>query len=203
MIARHARADDLPALERTLAIAFADDPMVSWVSGIDGPEQRERRIEVMAPGFFRPSLRAALLRGHSYTVDGCGGAALWSAPDVPMFREEEGVALATGVAEHCGPDAVQRLVALGELVGSHHPRDVPHFYLFLLGASDQGRGVGAAVIRPVLDRCDLDGLPAYLESSNERNVSFYTRHGFRVLWEDRPAPDGPLFRGMWRDPSPT
>ena len=71
----------------------------------------------------------------------------------------------------------------------------------ILGAAEQGRGIGAAVIRPVLDRCDADGLPAYLESSNEQNLSFYARHGFRQLWEDRPAPDGPVFRGMWRDPS--
>lgn len=198
--ARHALAADVPELERTLAIAFADDPMIEWVSGLHGPELRARRIELMGPAFFRPALAAALVRGHTYTVDGCGAAALWSPPDVRMFRDDEGNAFGMSVAEHCGVEAVQRLMTLGEFVGGHHPGDVPHFYLFVLGASEQGHGLGAAVIRPVLDRCDLDGVPAYLESSSERNLSFYARHGFRVLWEGRPAPDGPVFHGMWRDP---
>ncbi len=85
------------------------------------------------------------------------------------------------------------------MVGSHHPSE-SHFYLFVLGAAEQGRGIGSTAIRPVLDRCDADGLPAYLESSSERNRSFYERLGFQVLWEDRPTSDGPVFRGMWRDP---
>ena len=75
-----------------------------------------------------------------------------------------------------------------------------HVHAAEFGAAVQGRGVGATVIRPVLDRCDADGLPAYLESSSVTNVSFYERLGFRIIWEDRPGDDGPLFRGMWRDP---
>jgi hypothetical protein len=30
-------------------------------------------------------------------------------------------------------------------------------------------------------RVDAEGLPAYLESSNPRNISFYERHGFEVV----------------------
>jgi len=195
--ARQALAHDLPALETSLAVAFADDPMIVWVTG---EHDRARRIETTAAGFFGPSLAAALQRGHVYTVDGRSGAALWSPPDVRMFHDDEGAAFANAMIEHVGPTSMDRLAAIGELVGGHHPHDEPHFYLFVLGAAEQGRGVGAAVIAPVLGRCDSDGLPAYLESSSDRNLSFYERHGFVVQWEDRPAPDGPLFRGMWRDP---
>ena len=42
----------------------------------------------------------------------------------------------------------------------------------------QGTGTGGPLLQPVLDRCDAEGLPAYLESSNPRNWSFYARHGF-------------------------
>ena len=195
-LARHALAADLPALEVALATAFADDPMITWVSGVD---DRAERIERSTAGFFRTAVAAGFQRGHLYTVDGCGGAAVWSPPDVHMFREEEGNALGAAVHEHFGPAGLERLMSLGAMVGSHHPHET-HFYLFVLGAAAQGRGVGATVIRPVLDRCDVDGLPAYLESSSSQNRSFYERQGFRVLWEDRPLPDGPLFRGMWRDP---
>ena len=32
-----------------------------------------------------------------------------------------------------------------------------------------------------LQRCDEDGLIAYLESSNPRNLSLYERHGFEII----------------------
>lgn len=51
----------------------------------------------------------------------------------------------------------------------------------------------------MLDRCDRDGLPAYLESSNERNVPFYLRQGFEVTGEIE-LPGGPKVWPMWRTP---
>ena len=51
----------------------------------------------------------------------------------------------------------------------------------------------------MLERCDREGVGAYLESSKERNVAFYGRHGFRVTGETR-FPRGPRLWLMWRDP---
>jgi GNAT superfamily N-acetyltransferase len=49
----------------------------------------------------------------------------------------------------------------------------------------QGRGLGSAVLAPVLEGCDRDGIGAYLVSSKERNIDFYARFGFRVTREVR------------------
>jgi ribosomal protein S18 acetylase RimI-like enzyme len=82
-----------------------------------------------------------------------------------------------------------------------HPEDPPHWYLAILGTdpSAQGRGLGSAMMGPILEGCDREGLGAYLESSKERNVDFYARHGFRVTGERR-LPRGPRLWPMWRDP---
>lgn len=43
----------------------------------------------------------------------------------------------------------------------------------------QNRGLGEALMRPMLERCDESNMPAYLESTNPRNEPFYERLGFR------------------------
>ena len=84
-----------------------------------------------------------------------------------------------------------------------HPDEQPHYYLGILGTDPdhQGKGLGSAAMQPVLDRCDSEGLGAYLESSKEQNVPFYRRHGFEVTGEVR-MPGGPPLWPMWRDPQP-
>jgi ribosomal protein S18 acetylase RimI-like enzyme len=194
---RQALRADLPELSHALAEAFVDDPMMVWIAG--GRDADARRA-IFAPGFFLPCLAAGLGRGHTYTTSDRTGAAIWSPPETHFFDEAHGAAFGEAVKGHAGTEAVMRLVSLGAMVGGHHPYDIPHFYLFVLGTTTKGHGIGSDLLRPVLDRCDADGLPAYLESSNSRNVGFYERHGFQVQWEERPSDDGPLLRGMWRVP---
>ena len=60
------------------------------------------------------------------------------------------------------------------------------------------RGLGAEALAPTLSVCDAEGMPAYLESSNPRNMTLYRRHGFVEIGEI-PLPDGPSLYPMWRD----
>ena len=77
----------------------------------------------------------------------------------------------------------------------------PHWYLAILGTDPphQGKGVGGALLAPVLTRCDTEGTGAYLESSKPDNVPYYERFGFRVSGQID-MPDGPTMWPMWRDP---
>ena len=59
------------------------------------------------------------------------------------------------------------------------------------------------MLREVLDGADRDGVPAYLESSNERNLTLYERNGFRVVGEHRALGRGPTIWRMWRAPGTT
>jgi ribosomal protein S18 acetylase RimI-like enzyme len=85
-------------------------------------------------------------------------------------------------------------------VDSKHPHD-PHYYLPFIGVEPgwQGRGFGASLMRPVLERCDREGLPAYLEASTPRNRALYERNGFEVFEEFAVKGSPPLWQ-MWREP---
>jgi GNAT superfamily N-acetyltransferase len=89
---------------------------------------------------------------------------------------------------------------LGE-IEREHPIE-PHWYLAVLGTdpSAQGHGLGSALLRSRLSRCDDRRFPAYLESSKESNVPYYERFGFRVTGEIRVPGGGPRVWPMWRNP---
>jgi ribosomal protein S18 acetylase RimI-like enzyme len=78
---------------------------------------------------------------------------------------------------------------------------VPHWYLVLLGCDSawQRQGHGSALLAPVLQRADEEGVPAYLETQKEDNLPWYRRHGFEVMQEIT-APGCPRMWAMRRDP---
>ena len=92
-----------------------------------------------------------------------------------------------------------RTFELFELFDAHHPQD-PHYHLLFIGVRPecQGTGIGSALLRAVLDRCDLEGAAAYLEA-DEQSRLLYLRHDFEAGREIR-LPEGPSFWPMWRAP---
>jgi GNAT superfamily N-acetyltransferase len=82
-----------------------------------------------------------------------------------------------------------------------HRLEAPARCLVILDTEQaaQGRGLGSALLARMLARVDADGMPAYLESSNERNVALYGRHGFEFTREVA-IPGGPRIWPMWREP---
>src|SRR2546425_10097764 len=194
---RRASVSDVPALAATLARAFMDDPVAAWSCP----------PHALRPGvldrFQATRLRQLLAHQEVWTTTELASAALWAPPGHAPTTPREDIQLARCLLH---PRLVWRLprVARGLLdIQRHHPADPPHWYLAVLGTdpSARGQGLGSALLGPVLERCDADGVAAYLESSKERNIDFYARHGFRVTAELR-LPRGPSLWPMWREPQP-
>ncbi len=72
---------------------------------------------------------------------------------------------------------------LAALDGVHHEVTEPHYYLGILGTDPlfQRSGAGTATLQPVLERCDTEGLHAYLETQKEENLAYYARHSFELV----------------------
>ena len=192
---RRATASDVGALARTLARAFMDDPVAMWAW------RAERRRASALERFQAIRVRQLLAEAEVWTTAELDSAALWAPPRRWKSSLRETVALAPCFLH---PRLIGRmpLVAAGWYgLERRHPAKPAHWYLAVLGTDPeaQGRGLGSAVLGPVLRQCDEDGVGAYLESSKERNIDFYARHGFRVLEELRLL-RGPRMWKMWREP---
>ena len=194
---RSMTAADVPALGDVLARAFDDDPIFGAIL----PEVAHRRRAL--PILFREWIRRLHLHheGASFTTDDFRGAALWSPPGQWHIALLEQAIMAPAMI---GALRGRTLVALRThlAIESLHPKEPPHWYLRVIGCdpSRQGQGVGAALLRPVLERCDAQKIGAYLESSNAMNLTFYRRHGFEVVRE-LTTPVGAKAFLMWRHPA--
>ena len=190
-------AADREAAAEALALAFADDP--AWAHLL--PDRRTRAERLLA--FFTEQI-GMLTPDHRelwVTEDG-GGAAIWAAPG--RWRVPLGLTLRTGrrMLGVFGRRLPLALRANLQLEREHPKRE--HWYLDFLGVEPrrQGRGHGAALLAPVLERCDREGTPACLGASTERNRVFYERHGFELTKVfTMPGRGGPPIRKMWREPA--
>jgi GNAT superfamily N-acetyltransferase len=178
-----------------LCRAFDQDPVVNWVL------RQDRGRAAAFQWLFRLSLRLALPHGHVYVTADGRGVAVWTPPDKWRAGRREQLGQLPGFFRSVGLRRVPRVLAAVAALEARHPRP-PHFYLADLAVDPpaQGRGLGSAMLGHVLDRCDRDAVPAYLENSNPRNTPLYERHGFRTLERHLMGGDGPPILLMWRQP---
>jgi GNAT superfamily N-acetyltransferase len=179
MTVRAIRADETRAAAAVLGRAFEADPVMAWMLGATGPALVARLARFHALLIERVYLRHGLV----FADDAFRGAAVWTPPGAWRLGLLDQARLA-GPMISIARGAILRMLRASTLTEREHLHE-PHYYLFAIGTDPaaQGTGVGAALMVPVLARCDRERLPAYLESSNPRNHTFYRRHGFEPIGE--------------------
>lgn len=185
---RQATERDLDAILDILGDAFEGDPVVRWVT----PKGSYARYA------FELTVPFCLGHGHSYIAADGSGAASWLPPAVRLASPVSPGVVWHGLREY-GPGSLVRALATLVQTQKRHPKE-DYYYLFTIGAlrSARGRGVGSALMREGLARCDAEHMPAYLESSNVKNLPFYRKHGFEVVDELRLVMKGPTLWLMRR-----
>ena len=173
--------DRIAAAAAALARAFHGDPLQTHV--FPDADERARR----SPAHFEALLRYGLKFGEVFTTaNETAGAAVWLPPDGWEVTPER--AAGSGL-DRLGDligqaPATRFLEAIGFIEPFHH-RDMsdPHWYTMVVGVDPlfQGRGIGRALLAPILSRADAEAMPCYLETAQPRNVAFYQHLGFRVV----------------------
>lgn len=193
---RLATSRDLPRLAEVLAVSFHDDPVTRSHFPPEGDVIRVMRrfFEFVLEGEFLP-------RGLVFTTEDVVAVAAWLPPD-PTGEAE--VATEDDSSHQFFRELFGAHAAIVEEIlrvqAQHHPTE-RHYYLQFMGTlpGKQGRGIGSAVLAPVLERCDGERLPAYLDASSEHSRDFYLGRGFEVLGE-LPLSTGARFWQMRRLP---
>jgi GNAT superfamily N-acetyltransferase len=195
---RKLKGAEVPRIAASLARAFWDDPVMSWVFPRD-----EERLSRLERGFSLYLRRIWLRQDECYATDRLFGAALWLPPGKWHLGPFEQMRLLPPMVNAVGRN-LPRLLRVLTMMEKKHPHEPEHYYLAVLGVEPerQGRGFGSALMQPVLQRCDREGVHAYLESSKERNCVLYQRHGFEIVEELRLPDGGPPLWPMWREPQP-
>jgi GNAT superfamily N-acetyltransferase len=192
---RVAGRGDAAETAQALARAFHADPVLGWMLPAKGSRHRRLRR------FFVTELSHESLRHGAVElacIDGrVAGAAVWFPPGTWSSGTE--ASALPGYLRAFGRRVVTVLRYQSVAVPAH-PREEPHWYLGFIGVDPvrQGQGVGAALLRSRLRRCDQEGLPAYLESSNPKNVPLYEHLGFQVTGTLDLPEGAPVVHTMWR-----
>ena len=194
-VIRQAKYGDGPTLALTLAAAFDNDPVVSFCVRTDARHHRAMQVG------FKRALDLYQPYGFTFVANNGEGTALWARHDQWHLSFWQECSLIPLYMRVCGISRFMRLTRGLDALKSHHPVE-PHYYLYLLGVQPhrQSQGLGSALLRVMLERCDREQMSAYLEASSPRNVPLYHRHGFRVIRELQFGPGGPPLAAMWREP---
>jgi ribosomal protein S18 acetylase RimI-like enzyme len=189
---RAATTDEQDQTESVILLAFSTDPMTRWSF------PRAQQYLTVMPQMVRAFGGRAFASGNADVVEGFRGAALWLPPGVEPDSER----LTELMQEHAEPSVREDAKGVFEAMEQYHPKR-PHWYLPLIGVDPaaHNQGHGSALLAHALSRVDRDGMPAYLESSNPRNITLYQRHGFEILGTIQVG-SSPRLVPMLRQPRP-
>jgi ribosomal protein S18 acetylase RimI-like enzyme len=187
-------SNDRAALRDTLALAFQEDPAISWI--FPDPVERARRL----PLLFDVVIPGDLKAGTAFASPGGEAATLWRAPGKADTGRLEMLRLIFPLIRTFG-SALGRAIQIADAIDKRHPKTFDFWYLHYAGVrpEHQGKGWGGAAIRAGIARAEADGVPAWLETATLSNVGLYQRLGFEVVEEWDIPNGGPHFWSMMRN----
>jgi GNAT superfamily N-acetyltransferase len=194
---RLAEQRDVPRIAATLTVALGDSRWTRWALPDDGRMQRLTRLHELDGGHRGVSTQSA------WVTDDVAAVAVWEPPagTAPLPAD-----VAAALARELPYLAADRWTAVREtaaLIDAVRPAE-PHWWLSHLGVrpSSRRRGLAAAVLAPVIVRCDAEGTLAAAAVYSWANVRFLRGFGFAVTAELRTSDDELPLWVLVRQPLP-
>ena len=173
-----------------MTLAFVADRVLRWMM----PEPNAY-IAVFRP-FVNLFGGKCFETGTADVIGDFAGVAQWLPPGVSM----EDAPIVELFEQNLHEPVLGDLMNVFDQMTGYHPTG-PHWYLALIGVDParQGQGLGSALLKHGLARCDQAQELAYLEATNQGCRELYLRMGFRQLGEISSGDFPPLYP-MLREP---
>ena len=194
---RLAEQRDVPRIAATLTVALAGSRWTRWALPDDGRMQRLTRLHELAAAHRGVSTRSA------WVTDDVTAVAVWEPPAGTAPLPSDVAAALARELPYLVADRGPVVAATADLVTTARPVG-PHWWLAHLGVrpTSRRRGLAAAVLAPVLVRCDEEGTPAAAAVYSWANVRFLRGFGFEVTAELRTSDDELPLWVLVRQPLP-
>ena len=184
---RLAEQRDVPHIAATMTVALADSRWTRWALPDDGRMQRLTRLHELDAGHRGVATRTA------WVTDDVTAVAVWEPPAGAEGTAPLPADVAAALARELPYLAADRWSAVREtaaVIEAARPSQ-PHWWLAHLGVrpTARRRGLAAAVLAPVLVRCDAEGTLAAAAVHSWANVRFLRGFGFEVTLDTRTADD--------------
>ena len=174
---------DIKAACQMLAKAFYDDPINEYA--FQGVKDTDIKLPYAYEFFIRYGLKYGQVHTTSRQIE---GVAVWLPSNryiMPLWRLF--ISGAIFPAFRMGQAVGRRMQGFSNYIETKHRQLAPfdHWYLILLGVDPkhQGKGYAGKLLRAKFRDIDTEGLPCYVETEIQKNVSFYQHFGFRVIDE--------------------
>jgi len=184
-----------------LSASFFDYPMFTFY--FPDPKRRTRYLS----WYFRNVLNCALRYGDVYTTFELSGVIFTLPPDHTKISIWEyiqnGFFLTPFMLGFRNYRHSMDCESFVEDTQEKLMKNRPHDYLWGLAVdpSQQVKGIGAALMQPVLAKADDRKMPVYLETHDENNVPYYQKYGFDLIYTARiPKYELPIWC-MLREPT--
>ena len=179
--------EEQSAAVNTLLLAFSVDPFQRYL--MPNPSIFIKNSTI----WFNNAASQSISKKSLFGTEDHSGVALWFPPNFIVDFEAIGETF-KDLPSNSQKDIFQYFNAFEE----NKPKDA--WYLEYLGVdpSRHSLGLGSQLLKSSLAKIDDLHEPAYLESSNPRNVSLYERHGFEAITKFQFGA-GPLIHTMYRE----
>lgn len=191
-------APDIDKASILLAQTFRNNPSTVYTFDGEPPDLRQWAW------FLGNDIRHCLKYGVVLTTPGITGIAAWLPPGrtpfdlAHLFRNE--LLLAPW---KIGWRPALRLYTLIRHAGRAQKQCAPEkfYYLssFCVDSSHRGKGIGSALLAPLLTKADSEHMPCYLETETGMAIRFYRKHGFHVINDIIIPGNGPVMHVMLRE----
>ena len=181
----------LKSASHVWARAFHDDPL--WTFFLPDESEREKKL-IRA---FRGIIRDGMSNGEVYTTSpNLEAVIFW------RYSHRVGISVPQSVMSfvrwiltgglvdlfRMSKLEISRQARVGEYRAQMQKRHAPfpHWELVGIGADPvfQGKGYASSLMRPWLDKMDVENTYCYLETHNRKNVPMYLHYGFEVVEEE-------------------